>query len=110
MTVVGLADGGSADTGERARGGDQNRRFVDVLETTAPLTPDGLALVADAVVPAYAEFAPRCLRVWVATPPAWRRRSRPMRASGRGARWTSTSSRGPSASCAHDRGWQRTRE
>lgn len=68
MTVVGLADGGSADTGERARGGDQNRRFVDVLETTAPLTPDGLALVADAVVPAYAEFAPRCLRVWVADP------------------------------------------
>ena len=68
MIRVSLADGGWADTGERARGGDQTRRFVDVLETTAPFTPDGLALVVDAVVPAYAEYGPRCLRVWVTDP------------------------------------------
>ena len=44
-------------------GGDQTRRYVEVLETTAPFTADGLALVADAVTPAYDDFGPRCLRV-----------------------------------------------
>lgn len=58
-----LPDGGWAVTGIRFRGGDVDRPFVDVVATTAPATVDGLAVVADAVVPAYQAFAPVCLRV-----------------------------------------------
>lgn len=60
---VDLADGGWAVTGIRFRGGDADRPFVDVVATTAPATPDGLVAVAEAVAPAYRDFAPRCLRV-----------------------------------------------
>jgi hypothetical protein len=58
-----LSDGGWALTGIRFRGGDVVRPFVDVVATTAPPTPDGLAVVAEAVLPAYDAFSPRCLRV-----------------------------------------------
>jgi hypothetical protein len=58
-----LADGGSAVTGIRFRGGDVRRPFVDVVATSAPATPDGLAVVAAAVGPAYEAFGPLCLRV-----------------------------------------------
>ncbi len=61
--LVDLPDGGWALTGIRFRGRDTRRPFVDVVATTAPPTADGLALVAEVVVPAYREFAPRCLRV-----------------------------------------------
>ena len=52
----------------RFRGGDAGRPFVDVVATTERPTPDGLAVVADAVIPAYAAFAPLCLRVDVPDP------------------------------------------
>jgi L-amino acid N-acyltransferase YncA len=58
-----LAEGGSAVTGIRFRGRDERRPFVDVVATSAPPTPDGLAVVAAAVEPAYQEFGPLCLRV-----------------------------------------------
>jgi L-amino acid N-acyltransferase YncA len=58
-----LPAGGWAVTGIRFRGGDRSRPFVDVIATSEPPTPDGLALVAEAVLPAYAGFAPLCLRV-----------------------------------------------
>jgi L-amino acid N-acyltransferase YncA len=58
-----LADEGWAVTGIRYRGGDSLRPFVDVVATTEAPTPDGLARVASAVVPAYDAFEPRCLRV-----------------------------------------------
>lgn len=58
-----LPDQGWAVTGIRFRGRDARRPFVDVVATTAPPTPDGLAVVADAVAPAYRAFAPLCLRV-----------------------------------------------
>lgn len=58
-----LPDGGWAVTGIRFRGGDALRPFVDVVATTAPPTPDGLAVVAEAVTPAYDAFQPLCLRV-----------------------------------------------
>jgi hypothetical protein len=58
-----LPGGGAAVTGVRFRGRDVRRPFVDVVATSAPPTPDGLALVAASVVPAFAEFAPLCLRV-----------------------------------------------
>jgi len=58
-----VPDGGWALTGIRFRGGDAKRPFVDVVATTEPPTREGLARVASAVVPAYQDFAPRCLRV-----------------------------------------------
>ena len=58
-----LPEGGWAVTGIRFRGRDVARPFVDVVATTAPPTPDGLAEVAAAVAPAYRDFAPLCLRV-----------------------------------------------
>ena len=58
-----LPEGGWAVTGIRFRGRDAARPFVDVVATTAPPTPDGLAEVAGAVVPAYRDFAPLSLRV-----------------------------------------------
>jgi hypothetical protein len=58
-----LPDGGWAVTGIRYRGGAAARPFFDVVATTADPTPDGLAVVADAVVPAYGTFEPLCLRV-----------------------------------------------
>jgi L-amino acid N-acyltransferase YncA len=58
-----LPDGGWAVTGIRFRGRDTARPFVDVVATTAPPTPDGLALVAETLVPAFEEFEPLCLRV-----------------------------------------------
>jgi hypothetical protein len=63
-----LPGGGWSVTGIRFRGGDATRPFVDVIATTGPPTPDGLADVAATVVPAYATFAPRCLRVDVPDP------------------------------------------
>jgi L-amino acid N-acyltransferase YncA len=65
-----LPGGGWAVTGIRFRGGDAVRPFVDVVATTAPPTPDGLAAVADVVVPAYEGFSPRCLRADVPDTPA----------------------------------------
>ena len=58
-----LSGGGWAVTGIRFRGGDDTRPFVEVVATTESPTPDGLARVVDAVVPAYQAFAPLCLRV-----------------------------------------------
>lgn len=58
-----LAAGAWAVTGIRFRGGDLRRPFVDVIATSEHPTPDGLAAVAGAVVPAYEEFSPTCLRV-----------------------------------------------
>lgn len=58
-----LPGGGWAVTGIRFRGTDTARPFVDVVATSAPPTPDGLAEVASAVVPAYRDFAPLSLRV-----------------------------------------------
>lgn len=65
-----LPDSGWAVTGTRFRGGDVSRPFVDVVATTAPPTPDGLAVVAAAVLPAYRPFHPLCLRVDVPDAPA----------------------------------------
>lgn len=58
-----LHDGGWAITGIRFRGWDISRPFVDVVATSTLPTPEGLARVAEAVVPAYARFHPLCLRV-----------------------------------------------
>lgn len=58
-----LEGGGWAVTGIRFRGRDARRPFVDVVATTRPPTPDGLSVVADAVLAAYDAFAPLCLRV-----------------------------------------------
>jgi hypothetical protein len=58
-----LPAGGWAVAGPRFRRLDSSRPFVDVIATTEPPTPDGLAIVAAAVLPAYAAFAPLCLRV-----------------------------------------------
>ena len=58
-----LPDGGWAVAGIRFRGRDGRRPFVDVVATTAPPTPDGLASVAETVAAAYADFEPLCLRV-----------------------------------------------
>jgi hypothetical protein len=63
-----LAAGAWAVTGIRFRGGDLSRPFVDVIATSETPTPDGLAALAEAVVPAYDEFNPRCLRVDVPDP------------------------------------------
>jgi L-amino acid N-acyltransferase YncA len=60
---LGLPGGGWAVTGIRFRGRVKSRPFVDVVATTAPPTPDGLAVVAGVVEPAYAAFGPLCLRV-----------------------------------------------
>jgi len=60
---LGLPDGGWAVTGIRYRGRVHTRPFVEVVATTAPPTPDGLAVVAAAVEPAYTAFGPLCLRV-----------------------------------------------
>ena len=60
---VDLPDGGWAVCGIRYRGRDVARPFVDVVATTEPPSPDGLAAVAQVVVPLYAAFHPLCLRV-----------------------------------------------
>ena len=60
---IDLPTGGWAVAGIRFRGLDVTRPFVDVVATTEPPTPDGLAVVADAVLPSYASFDPLCLRV-----------------------------------------------
>lgn len=65
---IDLPSGGWAVTGIRFRGRDASRPFVDVLATSEPPTPDGLATVAESVVPAYEQFSPRCLRVEVSDP------------------------------------------
>ena len=65
---IDLPGGGWAVTGIRFRGGDAGRPFVDVVATTERPTPDGLAVVADAVIPAHRAFAPLCLRVDVPDP------------------------------------------
>jgi L-amino acid N-acyltransferase YncA len=58
-----LPDGGWAVTGIRFRGGDVVKPFVDVVATSVPPTGEGLALLAQIVPAAYADFAPLCLRV-----------------------------------------------
>jgi hypothetical protein len=58
-----LPGGGWAVTGPRFRGGDARHPFVDVVATTERPTPDGLAVVAGAVLPEYDAFAPLSLRV-----------------------------------------------
>jgi hypothetical protein len=58
-----LPDGGWAVAGIRFRALDVARPFVDIVATTAPPTDDGLAAVADAVLPYFGPFAPLCLRV-----------------------------------------------
>ncbi|GAA2031142.1 GNAT family N-acetyltransferase [Pseudokineococcus marinus] len=63
--AVELPGGGWAVTHLRFRLGDVARPFVDVVATTAPPTPDGLALVAGTVLPAYAPFRPVSLRIEV---------------------------------------------
>jgi len=63
-----LPGGGWAVTGIRFRGGEARRPFVDLVATTQPPTPDGLAVVADVVLAAYDAFAPLCLRVDVPDP------------------------------------------
>jgi hypothetical protein len=60
---IDLPTGGWAVTGIRFRGLDVTRPFVDVVATTEPPTPQGLAVVAEAVLPSYASFDPLCLRV-----------------------------------------------
>jgi L-amino acid N-acyltransferase YncA len=65
-----LASGGWAVTGIRFRRLDIGRPFVDVIATSEPPIPDGLAAVAEAVVPAYREFDPKCLRVEAPEPAA----------------------------------------
>jgi L-amino acid N-acyltransferase YncA len=67
---IDLASGGWAVTGIRFRGLDPNRPFVDLIATSEPPTPDGLAAVAASVVPAYAPFTPRALRAEVFDPAA----------------------------------------
>ena len=59
---IDLPTGGWAVAGIRFRGLDVTRPFVDVVATTEPPTPDGLATVAESVAPAYAPFGPLCLR------------------------------------------------
>jgi L-amino acid N-acyltransferase YncA len=61
--LLDLPEGGWALTGIRFRGRDVHRPFVDVVATTASPTGDGLAVIVDAVMPAYREFSPLCLRV-----------------------------------------------
>ncbi|MEJ5867994.1 hypothetical protein WDV85_09615 [Pseudokineococcus sp. 5B2Z-1] len=63
--VVELPGGGWVVTHLRFRLGDVIRPFVDVVATTAPPTPDGLALVTDTVLPTYAPFRPVSLRLEV---------------------------------------------
>lgn len=60
-----LPDGGWVVTAIRYRGRDITRPYIDVVATTAPPTPDGLALIAQTIVPAYAPFRPLCLRAQV---------------------------------------------
>jgi ribosomal protein S18 acetylase RimI-like enzyme len=67
---IDLASGGWAVTGIRFRGLDPDRPFVDLIATSEPPTPDGLAAVGASVVPGYAPFGPRCLRVEVFDPAA----------------------------------------
>ncbi len=65
-----LPDSGWAVTGIRFRARDVTRPFVDVIATTAAATVDGLALVVEAVAPAYDAFAPLCFRVDAPDPAA----------------------------------------
>jgi L-amino acid N-acyltransferase YncA len=58
-----LDAGGWAVAGIRFRGLDRDLPFVDVVATDQPPTADGLAVVAAGVLPAFAAFQPRCLRV-----------------------------------------------
>src|SRR3954453_20354358 len=52
-----LADGGWVVTGIRFQGGDFTRPFVDVISTTGPPTPAGIAALGATVVPAYEAFS-----------------------------------------------------
>ncbi len=60
---IALSDGGWALAGIRFRGLDRTKPFVDVVATDQLPTPDGLAAVADGVLPVFSAFAPLCLRV-----------------------------------------------
>jgi L-amino acid N-acyltransferase YncA len=60
---VALSAGGWAVSGIRFRGRDLALPFIDVITTSEPPTPDGLAVVAEGLLPAYEAFAPLCLRV-----------------------------------------------
>jgi len=63
--VLDLPGGGWALTHLRFRLGDLARPFVDVVATSVPPTPEGLAQVAATVLPAYEPFAPLSLRLEV---------------------------------------------
>ena len=81
---IDLPTGGWAVAGIRFRGLDVTRPFVDVVATTEPPTPDGLAVVAAAVLPSFASFDPLCLRVDAPDPAGLveqRRRGRAVRAT-----------------------------
>ncbi len=65
---IDVTSGGWAVTGIRFRGLDPNRPFVDVIATSEPPTRDGLAGLAESVVPAYEPFGPRSLRVEASDP------------------------------------------
>lgn len=67
---IDLPTGGWAVAGIRFRGLDVSRPFVDVVATTEPPTPDGLATVATAALPYFASFDPLCLRVDAPDPAA----------------------------------------
>jgi L-amino acid N-acyltransferase YncA len=66
--VLDVGAGGWAVTGIRYRSLDRARPFVDVVATDQDPTTDGLAAVADAVLPAYQAFGPHCLRVEAGDP------------------------------------------
>ena len=106
---IDLPTGGWAVAGIRFRGLDVTRPFVDVVATTEPPTPDGLAVGR--------RRRPPVLRLVRPAVPAGRRAgpgrargaaSPPTSGSGHGARSTSTSSRGRSPSCAVGRARRRT--
>lgn len=68
--VLDLPDGGWALCGIRFRQRDNARPFVDVIASTAPPTPDGLATIAAAVAPAYDPWHPLALRANLPDPDA----------------------------------------
>lgn len=57
-----LSDGHWAIAGIRFRGRDIEKPFVDVIATSLPPTPSGLAALGD-VLPHYSAFSPLCLRI-----------------------------------------------
>lgn len=65
-----LSEGNWCVTGIRFRDLDVTKPFVDVIASSLPLTIDALDEISAAVVPAYADFGPRALRVEIPDPDA----------------------------------------